>query len=346
MSTIDYSSFETPTGSWSGSSAAPPNYLKDYKIIASSITDLYEPNSIITFAFGAGEENASGKLKVVSGNMLNLPFDKAYVDISDYDDYIVIKNNNPGQYSGIWVSDQSTISPASFTVAYTEGGFWVMGAAQNESPNVIFRAYPTGIGDYSYDSIITLPWLSINEGSIGELRVPNFTDLNDDPSGEHNFIYQLNFVENGPTPPIQEILIRFDDNGQSWTRRRINIGDLRDTTGVIVSGLDLNSGEQIITFALGVDLGSNSAIEFYWSNGVLYKEAFPSLDGLPAPYPFDSSFFNSQFYGTANVYADEPMISYEVINNHSIRVTTTAEEVASLIPPLRKLYVNFSGIIA
>lgn len=347
MSTINYSNFETPTGSWAGSSSAPPDHLGFYSAIKSSVNDLDGSNPIINFSFELnGDDNdylitgASGKLKVVSGEALSLPFNEVYVDISSYDDYIMLKNN-----SGVWVDAGSFAAQSSFSMAYTSGGFWAMGSTTAESPGVIFITYPTGIGEYSYDSIVNLPWYPINEGNISEIASPDFNDLNDDPSGQNTFIYSLGFVGEPPTLPIREILIRFDHNGQSWTRRRINITSLRDVTGITVSGADLNSVNKKITFASGVDLPQNSSIEFYWSGNNLYKETSVA-GGLPAPYPFDNSAFSSAGYGTATVYPNEPMIGYEVINDHSIRLTTTAEEVAALIPPLRKLYVNFSGITA
>ena len=69
--------------------------------------------------------------------------------------------------------------------------------------------------------------------------------------------------------------------------------------------------------------------------------------GLYPPAPFNNTRFNSGAqYGSVNVYANEPMIQYTKINDHTIRIDTTAAEVAALIPPLRKLYVNFSGITA
>jgi hypothetical protein len=344
MSTINYSSFETPTGSWAGSNITPPELLKDYQLIASSITDLDRSNPIITFSFGDGEEDASAKLKVVSGKALALPFNEAYVDISSYNDYIIVKNN-----SGVWVNNGDLGAPASFSIAYTSGGFWAMGTTELESPGVIFKAYPTGIGDYSYDSIIALSWMPINQGYISETLPPYFTDLNDDPSGQNDLVFQLNFETPAEPPiiPIKEILIRFDDNGQSWCKRRINITSLNDVTGITINGLANNTQmEQSIVYTSGVDLAGGSSIEFYWSGNNLYKEISPSPNGLPAPAPFNNSAFNIAGYGTATVYANEPMIGYEVINNHSIRLTTTAEEVAALIPPLRKLYVNFSGITA
>jgi hypothetical protein len=343
MSTIDYSQFQTATGYWSGSNISAPDYLRDYQII-SQITDLDSSNPIITFTFNQieGDDNynfemsqVSNKLKVVSMAALETPFDTSYVDISDYNDYIVIKNN-----SGVW-NDKNA---STFTVAYTSGGFWAMGPTGYESPGVMFRAYPTGIGDYSYDSIFYLGWSPINQFNLTDYLSSLEYDLyfTISPETVNQFEYNLNYSSSFE-PITNNILINFNSNSQSWQRARINIIDVGDITGITVSGLDSTSTLQTIVFTGGPDFGDNSIVEFYWNEDILYKETSPNMIMTP-PEPFNNSAFSAINHGTAAIYPDEPMIHYTVIDDHTIQIDTAPEQVEALIPPLRKLNVNFSAI--
>ena len=65
-------------------------------------------------------------------------------------------------------------------------------------------------------------------------------------------------------------------------------------------------------------------------------------DSTP-PEPFSESVFYAPSYPDdyVIVYPDEPSINYEVIDDSTIRILTDIDD---LIPPLRKLYINFSGI--
>jgi len=322
MSTIDYSNFETPTGNWAGSNIAPPEHLGLYSSIKSSVTDLDKINPIITFTFDGAASGVSGKLKVVPMEAVQMPFDEAYVDISSYTDFVLIKNN-----SGVW---QDINYPQGFSVAYTSGGFWGMGATIETPPGLSFVAFG------SYDAnIIDLIWQQVAARDI--------YDGNCDESGFYDIGYETEFEVNVTAlTGLSGFII--DKNPYSWQSRRVNINSL-NSTGIIVKGLDSNSQMQTLTFSSG-EWNTNSCIEFYWSGNALYKNNSPDKNrGIYPPSPFNNTAFNSGAqYGSVNVYANEPMIQYTKINDHTIRIDTTAAEVAALIPPLRKLYVNFSGI--
>jgi hypothetical protein len=321
MSTINYVDFETPTGSWAGSNIAPPEHLGLYSSIKSSVTDLDKTNPIITFSFDGAPVGVSGKLKVIAMDNVQLPFDEAYVDISSYTDYVLIKNN-----SGVW-NDQNE---STFTVAYTSGGFWAMGTTAFTPPGLSFTAY----GAYN-ENIINLTWGPVAARDIleGEYDENGFVDM-----GEFDW-FEANVTA---LTGLSGFII--DKNSYSWQARRVNINSL-DSTGIIVKGLDSNSQMQTLNFSSG-EWDTNSCIEFYWSGNALYKNNSPDINrGLYPPAPFNNTaFISGEQYGSVNVYANEPMIQYTKINDHTIRIDTTAADVAALIPPLRKLYVNFSGI--
>lgn len=331
MSTIDYSSFATPTGNWAGSSEFPPEHLGLYSSIKSSVTDLDKNNPIINFTFNLNGDDgdylildASGKLKVVPMGSLNLPFDRAYLDISSYDDYLLLKNN-----SGIWADENPQ---EDFWVAYTSGGFWAMGPKTYSSPGIIFVA-----DSGPNENIINLNWTPVYRRniSVGQYDENGFIDINSFDYFEANITGGITGLKG----------FKLDKNSYPWQRKRININALGDITGFVVSGLDSNSVPKILTLTGLSDLTS---VEFYWSGNNLYKENSPNPTGFLAPSPFSGSIFtnstNAGDYGMATIYADEPMIQYTKINDHTIRIDTTAAEVAALIPPLRKLYVKFSGI--
>jgi hypothetical protein len=63
-------------------------------------------------------------------------------------------------------------------------------------------------------------------------------------------------------------------------------------------------------------------------------------DTLPAPAPFQS-LLSAGGPSNPTVYPEEPMIDYEVINDYTIRILT---DIDTLAAPLRKLYIQFSGI--
>lgn len=79
---------------------------------------------------------------------------------------------------------------------------------------------------------------------------------------------------------------------------------------------------------------NSSILDISWQS---ITEAY---DNLAVAAPFQSRFTaNIPFNG--NVYPEEPMIDYEVINDYTISIKT---DIDTLPAPLRKLYIQFSGI--
>lgn len=321
MSTIDYSQFETNTGYWNGSNQFYALY-KDYSPIVSYITDLDKSNPIIHFSFTLnGDDNdglildASGKLKIILMDQLNLPFDRAYVDFGSYPDYVAIKNN-----SGVWQQDGN---PNGFILAYTSGGFWAIGPKNYESPGIMFVADAT-----SGTNILDLAWIPLSYSYIDSIGF-DMTPISNIKARCH-----IDYIPSGFDG------IRFDNNNYSWNKRSIYFETV--PSELTISGLNSNSIVKSITFTGGVDMQDLGHVSFYWSGDNLYKG--PQQE-VKAPLPFDSAqIFATEMMDTIAIYPDEPMIHYTVIDDHTIQLDTSAEDVAALIPPLRKLYVNFSGI--
>ncbi len=73
---------------------------------------------------------------------------------------------------------------------------------------------------------------------------------------------------------------------------------------------------------------------------IAWQTIAPEDDMLPVPAPFESLFGVG---GPSNptTYPEEPMIDYEVINDYTISIKT---DIDTLPTPLRKLYIQFSGI--
>ena len=327
MTNLDYFTFETPTGQWSGSASGAPTHYGQYKPLFTDLAGVERPNGIITF------DNLPANLKIVSSSGLNLPFNRVYVDIDGYVDYVMLDSNGDGNYSS-----NGNGGEGSFLASYTSGGFWLMGDNQGNSPGVIFMATgsaPTGTAD-----ILNLDWINLYSTNFTGAAA-NTLDLNSYPSiicGNTDEYLEPNRLDE----------IRFDKNEYSWQKKiykpaDFNFSDLIGPSGILVTGLDSNGIGKSLLFTYNLVTGAE-ALAFWWEGNTLNGQIFTNeMDYISAPAPFSSSSIIASTYAEyidATVYADEPMISYSVINNNTIQITS---DINNVISPLRKLYLNFSG---
>jgi len=323
MTNLDYNNFETPTGQWSGSASAAPTHYVQYKTLFADLAGVERPNGIITF------DNLPANLKIVSGSGLNLPFDRVYVDIDGYTDYVMLDANQDGNYSN-----------GNFLASYTSGGFWLMGDDQGSSPGIIFMASgsaPTGTAD-----ILNLNWESLASSDF------NSSGSYIDMMSNDAIVFTPDYT-NGAS--LSGFI--FNKNEYSWQKKifdpiisePFNFSYFTGPSGLRVTGLDSNNVAKSFLFTYDDLVPEAVALAFWWQGNTLTGQIFTtSMDYISAPAPFSSSPIIASTYAEyidATVYADEPMISYSVINNNTIQITS---DINNVISPLRKLYLNFSGI--
>jgi len=336
MTNLNYDNFETPTGQWFGSASAAPTHYGEYKALFTDLAGVERPNGIITF------DNLPANLKIVSGSGLNLPFDRVYVDIDGYNDYVMLDSNGDGSYS----SDGNG-GEGAFLASYTSGGFWLMGDSQGNSPGVIFVA--SGSAPTNTADILNLNWQSIS--STDFVYSSDSLDLNSNPAIVCTT--EQPFFNNYGTGKLQ--YIDFDKNEHSWQEKIYYLTNyafqyIVDELGLIIRGKDSNNVEKTFQLYYGELVPDGDAIAIAWSGNELTGRVFTYNDiisgnaSIYLPEPFNLSRAIPSTYAeyiSATVYADEPMISYDVIDDHTIQITS---DINSVISPLRKLYVNFSGI--
>jgi hypothetical protein len=330
MTNLDYNNFETPTGQWSGSASAAPTHYGEYKALFTDLAGVERPNGVITF------DNLPANLKIVSGNGLNLPFDRVYVDIDGHTDYVMLDSNGDGNYG-----------TGDFLASYTSGGFWLMGDSQGNSPGVIFMA--SGSAPTSTADILNLDWKSLSSSAFDESGAypnPLYFDMASNDAIVFSKIY------NGASINVLRGFI-FNKNEYSWQKKIFHpiIDDPFDfayftgPSGLRVTGLDSNGIGKSFLFTYDDLVPEAIALAFWWEGNTLTGQIFTNeIGSISAPSPFSlASIVPSTYaeYIDATVYADEPMISYSVINNNTIQITS---DINNVISPLRKLYLNFSGI--
>jgi hypothetical protein len=331
MTNLDYENIETPTGDWSGSASLPPTHYGEYKVIYSSVTGVEKPNGIITF------DNLPANLKIVSGSGLNLPFDRVYVDIDGYSDYVMLDSDGDGNYREDGITG--------FVASYTSGGFWLLGDDDTDPPGVILMAQgsaPTGTADILnlyFTSIASTEFSAVDAGGY-------YIDMNSNDA----IVFPQDY-SNGGTPLNGFIL---NKNEYSWQKKIFspilnegyNFSYITNSGfgGLLVSGLDSNNVPKSFLFSYDDLVPEALAVAFWWQDDTLTGQIFTNInDSIQTPAPFNGSIIASTYaeYIGATVYADEPMISYSVIDDHTIQITS---DIDSVISPLKKLYINFSGI--
>jgi len=330
MTNLDYTNFLTPTGQWSGSASAAPTHYAQYKLLFESLSGVQRPNGTITF------DSFPANLRIVSGSGLNLPFNRVYVDIDNYDDYILLDLDLDGNYAG---STIGAATPSDISASYTSGGFWLMGNAEGSAPGILLMA--SGSAPTSQFDILNLNWVPLSSDQF--TFQSGILDL------DSNFRVICSSITTSISNPSLNV-IRFNKNVHSWQKKILQLEEFGGlqylTTGnIIVRGRDSNNVEKTHTFIYD-DLINQQSMVVWWSGNTLTGQLIPlnSEDYIDSPSPFSSSpipEFPSPSYVSATVYPDEPMISYSVIGEDTIQITS---DINSIIPPLRKLYLNFSGI--
>jgi hypothetical protein len=332
MTTLDYINFITPTGQWFGGSDVAPSHYGEYKPIATDIAGVERPSGIITF------DNLPANLKIVSGSGLNLPFDRVYVDIDGYNDYVMLDSNGDGNYSA---SGNDT-----FIASYTSGGFWLMGDGSGNSPGVIFVA--SGSAPTNTADILNLNWQNLSSSDF--LFSSNSLDLNSNTA----IVCTTELPFFSATGGLLEY-IDFDKNEHSWQEKiyYLTIYGFQyvvDELGLIIRGKDSNNVEKTFQLYYGELVPDGNAIAIAWSGNELTGRVFTYDDiisgnaSIYLPEPFNLSTAIPSTYAEyigATIYPDEPTISYSVIDDHTIQITS---DINNVISPLRKLYLNFSGI--
>jgi len=333
MTNLNYDNFETPTGQWSGSASAAPTHYGQYKTLFYEITGVERPNGTITF------DNLPANLQIVSSSVLDLPFDRVYVDIDGYTDYVMLDSDGDGNYS-------STGDTTGFMASYTSGGFWLMGDSQGNSPGVIFMANgpaPTGTAD-----ILNLDWERIAASNFPTMTEPELNGFFD-MTGNSAIVYYTEGI------PSQFSGFYFNKNEYNWQKKifyptlesdyNFSYFTSSGLGGLLVTGLDSNGIGKSYLFPYDDLVPEAIALAFWWEGNTLTGQIFTNeMDSISAPAPFSLTPIIASTYAEyidATVYADEPMISYDVINDHTIQITS---DINSIISPLRKLYLNFSGI--
>jgi hypothetical protein len=326
MTNLDYTNFETPTGDWLGTASVAPTHYGQYKPLFTDLAGVERPNGIITF------DNLPANLKIVSGSGLNLPFNRVFIDIDGYNDYVMLDSNGDGNYSETGANG--------FMASYTNGGFWLLGDDNGDPPGVIFMATgsaPTGTAD-----ILNLNWISIASSDF------NSSGSYIDMMSNDAIVHYRNFSQ--PMSPISGFL--FNKNEYSWQKKIFSpysndpviFSYFVGSSGLRVTGADSNGVPKSFLFSYNDLIPEAVALSFWWEENNLTGEIFTDTTGsITPPSPFTGVIIPDTYasYVDATVYADEPMISYSVINNNTIQITS---DINSVISPLRKLYVNFSGI--
>ncbi len=331
MTNLDYANIETPTGDWSGSASLPPTHYGEYKAIYSSVTGVEKPNGIITF------DNLPANLKIVSGSTLNLPFDRVYVDIDGYSDYVLMYSTGAGNYveSGI----------NGFMAAYTSGGFWLLGDNDTDSPGVILMAQ--GSAPTSAADILSLDWTTIAS--------PSFSQMTEPELGSYFDMASSSAIVFTPYMPYLFSGFYFNKNEYDWQKKifypildegySFSYFTSSGFGGLFVTGLDSTNSPKSFLFTYEDLVPEAEALAFWWDGDELTGQIFTDISSasIDTPAPFNGIIIPSTYaeYVDATVYPDEPMISYSVIDDHTIQITS---DIDSVISPLKKLYINFSGI--
>ncbi len=312
--TISYNEFTTQTGDMPSGASQPYQYSG----IKSAISDLDADDRTIIFT------NLPSGLEVVQ-TLSTEPFDSVFIDIAQYDDYILMKQlNDQWQSSGVY---------SGFAVAYTSGGFWAAGEINGNSPGTIL----TGAGNEN-SSILDISFNGIDYMNTTFTRTEpeEFTSISLergkkytlDGDGSLFYLYsdsQVNFYQN---------------ENYSWYPVLVETSVIN--SGIVITGLSFNS------VASSVNLPQSGIFEVYWSGDQLN---YAERSTLIAPAPFQSSSL-AEGYGWNATYANENFSSYNILSNNSGNTGTAAiqlnaaatngEQFTDLIIPLRKLYVTFT----
>jgi len=99
-------------------------------------------------------------------------------------------------------------------------------------------------------------------------------------------------------------------------------------------GLGMPNGGSPGVIHTGAGNSNSSILDIQW------EEIALSDQNQSVGSPFNT-IFGGNYGSWVGTYPDEPMIDYTVINDHTIRIET---DIDTLPIPLRKLYLNFSGI--
>lgn len=307
--TIEYSQFVNPTGTYANNPEQPYNYS-----IISTVSDLYDNDRTIIFS------GIPSGLIVAANPTTTQPFDSVYIDITEYNDYVLVSGGDNNRWS--------STGAESFLAAYTSGGFWAIGNDNNDLPVGIIL---TGLSGDANSSILDIEFTGVvltmvtfdnlESASSASLQKGGYYTFNIDVPSSNGVIF--NQPDNFPWCPV-----KIHANGGS----------------VFISGSSFaGSGDSIL-----LPTGFNGYIA--WENNQLnsYDESF-----YPAPAPFDNDSLY-EGYGWGGTYANEILSNYTVIANNSgnsgiaiIQLNEYAangERFTDLIPPLRKLYVNFQAI--
>lgn len=297
-----------------------------YSGIKSAISDLDADDRTIIFT------NLPSGLKVAA-TLSTEPFDSVFIDIAQYEDYILMK-----QLNDQWLSSGAYTG---FAAAYTSGGFWAAGDIGGNSPGVIL----TGAGSEN-SSILDISFNGIDYAQTTFIRPVQEGDA---PYTE--IIYLEKAKKYTLQGPGNSFYANNDDNDASLVffnqNENISWYPVLIESDIIGPPIKI-TGESINQIASSIGIPQFGTYEVYWDNDQLY---YTERSNLLAPAPFQSSSL-AEGYGWNATYANENFSSYNILSNNAGNTgqaviqlnaaATNGEQFTDLIPPLRKLYVTFT----
>ena len=301
--TIDYNQFQTIAENL----AIFPQQPVDYSPLINGVNDLYDNDRIIIFS---GLPNG---LQINNPPATSQPFDSVFIDVVQWDDYAYLSGAN-----NTWSNGLSNIY-----AAYTSGGFWALGEIGGNAPGIFL----TGLSGDADSSILDIEFTGV------DLPIVTFDDAE-----ALFFTQQLEKIKTYifNTPAAYGAGVTFNQvENYSWYP--INI---RANNGaVVITGSAFNGTTGSISLPHGFS-GSLS-----WINNALVT----GVDFL-GPAPFNVCQFSGG-YGWGSTTANEILSEYTIISsnagNSGVAIiqlneyASNGQKFTDLIPPLRKLYINF-----
>lgn len=281
-----------------------PQQPVDYSPLIYDVNNLYDNDRIIIFS---GLPNG---LQIDSPPGTTQPFDSVFIDVVQWDDYAYLSGAN-----NTWSNGLSNIY-----AAYTSGGFWALGEIGGNAPGIFL----TGLSGDADSSILDIEFTGVD--------IPTTTYDEYLPAGPLDRM--ATYIFNIPAAYGAGVTFNQVEN-YSWYP--INI---RANNGaVVITGSAFNGTTGSISLSSGFS-GSLS-----WINNALVT----GVDFL-GPAPFNVCPFSGG-YGWASTTANEILSEYTIISsnagNSGVAIiqlneyASNGQKFTDLIPPLRKLYINF-----